>query len=351
MKSFDGRTYSVSDFSEWSANDQLVLSPKFQRRAVWSRQAKSYLIDTVLRGKPMPKVLINQELVDGKQIRTVIDGQQRLRAVLEFLADGFTVSRSHSHEFGGLTFSQLTDEAQRGFLQYEISVDVLFDMSLAELLDIFSRLNTYSVTLNSTEMFNAKYVGDFKLAAHELGHKYAAFLLDARVVTEGQLARMKDVELAGDLLNSLLNGVQSRKSLERAYREFDEDSNGRVAHAQTIFERTMALLAEIYEPADLAATNFNREYLFYSLFLALSGMAFGAPEFQFTPDPPPSAAQLRVRLDDFSQAVDAWTARQKTPGLPMLPEWTEFLRASKLRTTDHGERRTRSDFILRAMAQ
>jgi hypothetical protein len=80
MKQFDARSYSVADFVEWAGNNLLDLSPKFQRRSVWTRAAKSFLIDTVLRGKPMPKVLLTQDLVGKRNVRTVVDGQQRIRA-------------------------------------------------------------------------------------------------------------------------------------------------------------------------------------------------------------------------------------------------------------------------------
>ena len=75
MKNFDTRTYNISDFVEWSSKEQLELSPRFQRKSVWTERAKSYLVDTVLRGKPIPKILMTQSLRDGKNIRTVIDGQ------------------------------------------------------------------------------------------------------------------------------------------------------------------------------------------------------------------------------------------------------------------------------------
>ena len=62
MKSFDSRVYSINDFIEWEQQGQLELNPAFQRRPVWSDKAKSYLIDTILRGKPIPKVFIRQRI-------------------------------------------------------------------------------------------------------------------------------------------------------------------------------------------------------------------------------------------------------------------------------------------------
>ena len=84
MKSFDSRTYSINDFVEWDGQKQLVLNPRFQRRAVWSEKAKSYLIDTIIRGKPIPKIFIRQKLnvTTKTSLREVVDGQQRLRTIL-----------------------------------------------------------------------------------------------------------------------------------------------------------------------------------------------------------------------------------------------------------------------------
>jgi hypothetical protein len=51
MKSYDSRTYSINDFVEWDKAGQLELNPRFQRRPVWTDKAKSFLMDTILRGE------------------------------------------------------------------------------------------------------------------------------------------------------------------------------------------------------------------------------------------------------------------------------------------------------------
>ena len=73
MKNFDTRAYSIADFLEWSQNGLLELSPDFQRRAVWSEKAKSYLMDTILRGRPIPKILISQKLAGSRTVRALRD--------------------------------------------------------------------------------------------------------------------------------------------------------------------------------------------------------------------------------------------------------------------------------------
>jgi uncharacterized protein with ParB-like and HNH nuclease domain len=76
--------YKVTDFVTWQKNKQLRLSPEFQRLSVWKSGAKSYLIDTIVRGMPIPIIFLKDKRTDVDQfepIREVVDGQQRLRTV------------------------------------------------------------------------------------------------------------------------------------------------------------------------------------------------------------------------------------------------------------------------------
>jgi hypothetical protein len=148
MKNFDVRAYSISDFLEWKSNNQIELSPDFQRRSVWPEKAKSYLIDTILRGKPIPKVIMTQRMVDRRVQRIVVDGQQRLRAIYDFVEGNFRISRAHNKKFAGSTYELLPEDEKDQFVAYEVGVDLLHETDIREILDIFARLNTYTVRLN-----------------------------------------------------------------------------------------------------------------------------------------------------------------------------------------------------------
>jgi uncharacterized protein with ParB-like and HNH nuclease domain len=66
-------------------------------------------MDTILRGKPIPKIFIRQKInVSTKtSIRDVVDGQQRLRSILSYIKDGFAIIKRQNPDFGGKRFSQL----------------------------------------------------------------------------------------------------------------------------------------------------------------------------------------------------------------------------------------------------
>ena len=46
--------YTPLDFSQWQAGNSLSLSPKFQRRGVWKPAARSFFVDSLLKGMPVP---------------------------------------------------------------------------------------------------------------------------------------------------------------------------------------------------------------------------------------------------------------------------------------------------------
>jgi hypothetical protein len=140
----------------------------------------------ILKDKPLPKIFI-RATTDPKTKRTVreiVDGQQRMRAILSFVKDGFKISKIHNEEYGGMTYSELPEDVQADFLKYEISVDLLLDLSDRDVLDIFARLNTYSVSLNKQELFNAKYFGYFKQLVYKLSGDYYTFWTENKIFTE-----------------------------------------------------------------------------------------------------------------------------------------------------------------------
>jgi Protein of unknown function DUF262 len=343
MKNFDTRTYNISDFVEWDANKQLELSPKFQRRSVWTERAKSYLVDTVLRGRPIPKILITQSLRDGKNIRIVIDGQQRLRAMLGYYNGEFSISRAHNKQYAGIPYRDLDDEAKTEFLKYEIGVDVLFDLTYEDTLDVFARLNTYSVKLNSQELLNAQYLGYFKQAAHNLGLRHVRYWMTGGVMSEKQVTRMAEAELASDLLGMLIEGIQSKKQIPNYFRNYD-DAEDAVAVAVDKFLGTMAYVGALYPADELKVTNWARVHFFNSLFCAIAHCMYGLPGAGNIPRrrlTPKAVNVVRAALDEITAQYDAVTIDGAEPP----KELVKFIDSSRRATTDASTRRARIEFI------
>ena len=353
MKQFDARSYSIADFLEWDGSNLLNLSPKFQRRSVWTRAAKSFLIDTVLRGKPMPKVLLTQDLVGKKNLRTVVDGQQRIRTILEFVSGSFTVLAAHNREYASKTFLELDEDTQGVILQYELGVDLLYNVSLSDMLDIFARINTYSVTLNRQEQLNAKYLGLFKTAAYDLGHQYVNYMLDGHVLTEKAISRMAEAQLSSDLLVALVGGLQSIKNIEKYYRQYEESETVPevISDSISLYNETMRYVGAIYTPSELQNTNWSRPHWFYTLFTCVAHAQRPLVGLEDAGRPPLALDRIntwRSELDQIGALYDKYT---DNPNKDVPASFARFINYAQRRTTDAEARKERSKFVLAALSR
>lgn len=308
MKNFDSRAYSINDFIEWNESDQLVLSPKFQRKEVWSEKAKSYLIDTIIRGKPIPKVFIRQILnaMSRKTTREVVDGQQRLRAIISYMNDGFVISKTHNNKFGGLYFSELSSvdpDIQNELLNYEISVDLLTNMSDGDVLDIFARLNSYAVPLNEQEKIHAKHFSLFKLMIEDTAHELHDFWVDNKIISNPKILRMEDVALCSELYIGMLDGIQTKKSVSKYYEKYEKDDIDDLQHQdlKNQFLNVIDVISEVFS-GNLKSSNFRRIHVFYSLFLSIYHLIYGLKD---EPSPPQVDLSKLKRIENNLSHVDA----------------------------------------------
>jgi hypothetical protein len=293
---FTSRNYSVADFEGWNDKGELTLAPKFQRRDVWSDKARSYLIDTIVRGKPIPKIYMRQETnaTTRRTIREIVDGQQRLRTVLSFVKDGFKISKTHNKECGGRLFSSLSEELQGQVLRYEFVVDLLQDMPDADVYDVFARINTYSVVLKPQELRNARWFGDFKTAVYSLANEFVTFWEENKIFTSKQMLRMAEAELVSELLMAISSGIrEGQKTVIDNFYEKNDDVFPRRATHEKRFRQTMDGIGAIFGE-DLAQSQFRATRLFYPLFCAVYHLKFGLPKF--------THKRVTVRVADYPKA-------------------------------------------------
>ena len=357
MKNFDSRTYSISDFLEWDRNKQLERSPRFQRRSVWNDNGRSYLMDTIVRGLPIPKVFIRQKInvTTRDSIREVVDGQQRIRTILSFIKDGFKISKKHNEQYGGYYFSQLGDidpDIQASILNYEVSVDLLVNMSDPSVLDVFSRLNSYSIVLNEQEKINANHFGPFKKLADELSKELYDFWLDSRILSEQKILRMEDVNLTADILIAMLDGIREKKKIKTYYDKYESEFTfDEVMYAER-FMKVIDVIRHMY-PSGLRNTMFSRIHIFYSLFTALYHVMYRLPNM----DLPSSLCsdftenqinQMTNKINRVDEIFELFLAQR---GDELSQEDREFIDYSRRATTDKSKREFRTKYIIDLLSQ
>ncbi|WP_061960532.1 GmrSD restriction endonuclease domain-containing protein [Demequina flava] len=77
-------TWPIADFVQHARDGELDLSPSYQRADVWPNSDAQILVESVLRGIPLPSVILLQRADSGVLRFEVVDGKQRLTSILRF---------------------------------------------------------------------------------------------------------------------------------------------------------------------------------------------------------------------------------------------------------------------------
>lgn len=124
-------------------NGTLDLQPAFQRGLVWNPEKKARLVDTLLRGWRIPPV---HYLVEQDERLSILDGQQRLQALFDFIGDKWVLRSFPPVDdslsiLEGCRFSTMPPIWQRRLLDSRISGYRLYDYEVDEPYELFFRLN------------------------------------------------------------------------------------------------------------------------------------------------------------------------------------------------------------------
>lgn len=78
-------TWRINEFVEAAKAGRLNLAPSYQRGDVWGTGARQVLIESILRGIPLPSVILLRPSGGTAQPYEVVDGKQRLTSILRFV--------------------------------------------------------------------------------------------------------------------------------------------------------------------------------------------------------------------------------------------------------------------------
>ena len=268
--------HPISWFMERDREGNLSLQPNFQRRRVWTDRQKSNLIESILLELPVPEIYMQVKTdPDGRSQYIVVDGQQRISAILEFIGmtgrEPFELRYLDENSvWRGYTFTDLNDDKKSLFYGHSMAVRYLQNAQDSEIEDLFRRLNKYLTPLNAQEIRNATYRGPFLRLSESFAED--EFWSENGLAKPDAIRRMRDIEFISDLMIGVLHGPQSgnTSTLDRYYavyedhdREFPGQREGkkRFANALQLIQETLP---------DIKSTRWSNKTDFYSLFVVVA---------------------------------------------------------------------------------
>ncbi len=215
----------------------IKIDPDYQRRHRWDNKTSSKLIESLILNIPIPTIYISQDIdVDDEteldEYRySVIDGQQRLTAIKNFLKNKFTLEGLETlNELNGCLYKDLPPFLTRRLEERSIKclrIDSTLDAQVK--LDIFERLNSGSVKLEAQELRNAVLAGEFNNLIKNLSKndnfRNLLQINPSESENNNKVKRMEDVEITLRFF-ALINNryINFKKTKDKGFSHFLDDT-------------------------------------------------------------------------------------------------------------------------------
>lgn len=180
----------ISKIYEWFTQGKLIVNRRYQRKLVWTLEDKQALVETISNRYPLPNILL-AAIDDGYEI---IDGLQRINAIIDFINQQFTTSSGYLfniHEWPAAkqylnttteTDSDttkasgnnqpkeklLTGNQVANFVQYVTPISIMRGATKEQIDDVFARINRYGHKLSDQEHRQAGVTSNFAIFVREL---------------------------------------------------------------------------------------------------------------------------------------------------------------------------------------
>jgi hypothetical protein len=349
---FNSTEQTISWFRDRYRDGSLKIKPPYQRKPVWTAKQKSYLIESILLQLPVPEIYIQQSVSEeGDTTFAVVDGQQRIRTVLQFIGSELDPEEAESNKFlleslptssrwRNASFAGLSPEEKRAFYGYRFVVRVLETDDDAQVRDMFMRLNRFLTALNAQELRNATYSGPFVDLVLELADE--EYWTENSLFTAALIRRMRDVEYISELLIGTLHGPQGGNAaiIDSYYEQYEdyEDEFPDQRRAEHLFRQTLKTV-ELLIP-EIRYLRWKNRADFYSLFVCLASL-LRSQEL-----PEANVSQLANTLYDFAAKVDS-ARSDETPAEKDIEDYLDAVQ----RGVNEKARRARRHGVLRQIME
>lgn len=214
---------------------QFLVNRRYQRKLVWSIEEKRSFIDSIIKGYPVPLVLLAEVLTEkGRQLE-IIDGMQRLNAIMSFIEQEFDINGNFFDLDTMADTKLLKDEnliTQKvplmdraicaNIVRYQIPLSVFQETGTSHIDEVFRRLNSGGRHLSKQELRQAGVLSKFativrKLSSNIRGDSSATDILDLNSMKNISITNKNlDYGITVDEIFWIKNNIMSKEDLRQS---------------------------------------------------------------------------------------------------------------------------------------
>lgn len=226
------QTWSISEIYQKIKEEKLILDPDYQRRSIWDIEKKTAFIESLYMEIMIPPIYVveipGEDILEENRYE-VVDGKQRLTAIMDFIKGTLKLNERHleyfADLFGGKNFTEIRDIASEKTSQMLSSILDIYVITANSpeftKYDIFARLNRGAEKLKVNEIRRAIYkskitgwITDFvdeKLECDEELYKSVFSPNDIKRYEDyGRLYRSLAFYMQSDKSSGIVKGYNSR---------------------------------------------------------------------------------------------------------------------------------------------
>ena len=249
-------------------DEDLIISPEYQRAYRWKDEQKTRFLESILLGIPIPPIFVAED-EHGKW--ELVDGLQRISTILSFFG---LLKEKKSKNFFKLTDTELTEGYLKDIDIYSLTpklkltikravcrVEILrWDSQFDMRYELFNRLNTGSSPLTSQEVRNCVFTGEFNNLLHKLAN--SAEFKSLVKPTEKQLEEMflEELVLRFFAFKYKYNNLLIKYSIQDFLSDFMKDVEKKIIvidinEGEKAFNRTVELIKSSLDDKIFRAKN------------------------------------------------------------------------------------------------
>ena len=240
------------DTGAYAYSGKLCIRPNYQRNFCYKQPQQIAVIETVLKGFPLGVFYWSKSDTDKYE---VIDGQQRIISICNYIHGGFSVKIDGADRF----YHNMPEKYKQRLLDYELTVFVC-EGTEDEKLEWFKVINIAGERLTAQELLNATYVGTFLQDAKQYFSKRNC------VAAKFSEDYVKGNPIRQELLEIALGWIAERDnvSIEQylAIHQHDKDASNLWQFFQTVVNWAKTLFPNIYKKIT-DAQNWGKLYIKY----------------------------------------------------------------------------------------
>ena len=227
-------SWSVKQIAKAVDNGSMMFDNAIQRGEVWDVARKCLLVDSILRGYPVPPMYTIKTDMEapesckkGSKIFDCIDGKQRCTTLRDFRNNKFKLENLNpldDFDFNGKTYSELPEEIRDIFDDYTLTVYFFTAITDDEVCEMMSRLNNgkaltgiENARIKSKELATIKRLASHKLFTENMtvtalkGYNNEDLVLKSiiEIVNNKHDLATKNVKMAYEIL-SFENGIENK---------------------------------------------------------------------------------------------------------------------------------------------